>query len=69
MSDRDTKILVQEVQWVRKLLVLRLLILGCEQKQIAAALGVSNATVTRMMPKGLAKKIKAGRAGVGAEEE
>jgi DNA-binding NarL/FixJ family response regulator len=69
VNDADMKMLLQEMEWVRKLLVLQLLISGCKQTEIAAALGISNATMTRMMPKGLAKKIKAGRASVGVMEE
>lgn len=64
MNDNDMKSLLQETQWVRKLLVLQLLLSGCKQKQIAAALGVSNATMSRMVPKGFAKELIAGRAGV-----
>jgi DNA-binding NarL/FixJ family response regulator len=53
MTEVDTKTLVQEMQWVRKLLMLQALAAGYKQKQIAAALGVSEATMSRMMPKGL----------------
>lgn len=53
MSDDDLKILVQETQWVRKLLMLQVLASGYKQKHIASALGVSPATMSRMMPKGL----------------
>ena len=60
MNDADMKTLLQELEWMRKLLVLQLLMSGCKQKHIAAALGVSEATVSLMMPKGLAKKIRAG---------
>jgi predicted transcriptional regulator len=63
------KKLLQEIQWVRKLLVLQLMFSGCKQKHIAAALGVSDATLSLMMPEGLAKEIRAGRVGVGVMEE
>jgi DNA-binding NarL/FixJ family response regulator len=53
MSEDDLKTLVQETQWVRKLLTLQALAVGYKQKHIAAALGVSEATMSRMMPKGL----------------
>jgi predicted transcriptional regulator len=59
MKDDDVRTLLQEMEWVRKLLVLQLLKSGCKQKHIAAALGVSDATVSLMMPKGLAKDIRA----------
>jgi predicted XRE-type DNA-binding protein len=38
---------------VRKLLMLQVLAAGYKQKHIASALGVSPATMSRMMPKGL----------------
>jgi DNA-binding NarL/FixJ family response regulator len=53
MNDEDLKTLVQETQWVRKLLMLQVLASGYKQKHIAATLGVSPATMSRMMPKGL----------------
>lgn len=42
---------------VKMLLVLQALASGCQQKHIAAALGVSEATLSRMLPKGFAKEI------------
>jgi FixJ family two-component response regulator len=62
VNDGDMKGLLQEMQWMRKLLILQLIISGCKQKHIAAALGVSEATLSLMMPKGLIKEIKTGRA-------
>jgi hypothetical protein len=53
MNDDDLKTLIQETQWVRKLLMLQVLAAGYKQKHIASALGVSPATMSRMMPKGL----------------
>jgi hypothetical protein len=53
MNDDDLKTLVQETQWVRKLMMLQILAAGYKQKHIASALGVSPATMSRMMPKGL----------------
>jgi hypothetical protein len=53
MNDENLKTLVQETQWVRKLLMLQVLATGYKQKHIAAALGVSPATMSRMMPKGI----------------
>ena len=57
MKDEDAKTLVQEVQWMRKLLMLQALAAGYKQNQLAAVLGVSNATLSRMLPKGAAKQI------------
>ena len=65
MSD-DLKTLLQEMQWVRKLLMLQTLAAGYKQKLLAAALGVSNATMSRMMPKGLAKETGVARGTAGA---
>lgn len=42
---------------VKMLLVLQALAMGCQQKHIAAALGVSDATLSRMLPKGFAKEM------------
>jgi predicted XRE-type DNA-binding protein len=53
MNDENLKTLIQETQWVRKLLMLQVLATGYKQKHIASALGVSPATMSRMMPKGL----------------
>jgi DNA-binding transcriptional regulator LsrR (DeoR family) len=44
--------LLQEMQSVKKLLMLQLLAMGCKQRNLAALLGVSEATLSRMLPKG-----------------
>jgi hypothetical protein len=49
--------LAAELRDVKKLLILQALALGCQQKHVAAALGVSNATLSRLFPKGFAKEI------------
>jgi len=49
MEEAELKILIQETQWVRKLLMLLALSSGFKQKHIAAALCVSEATVSRML--------------------
>lgn len=61
MKDEDIKTLLQEVQWARKLLMLQALGAGYKQKDLAAILGVSDATMSRMMPKGFAKKMAMAR--------
>jgi DNA-binding Xre family transcriptional regulator len=61
MESDDVKMLLQEMQWVRKLLMLQTLAAGFKQTHLAAALGVSDATLSRMMPKGLSKKLTTGR--------
>jgi hypothetical protein len=61
MTDEGEKTLIQELQWVRKLLMLQALASGYKQKHLAAALGVSNATISRMIPKGFTKDVPTGR--------
>lgn len=61
MGNEDMKTLIQEMQWARKLLMLQVLAAGYKQKDLAAALGVSAATMSRMMPKGLVKEKANGR--------
>ncbi len=39
------------------LLIVQVMALGCQQKHVAAALGVSDATLSRMLPKGLGKEL------------
>ena len=51
------KALVTELQSVKMLLMLLALAMGCKQKHLASALGVSEATLSRMMPKGFAKEL------------
>ncbi|WP_342725654.1 hypothetical protein AAFG07_01260 [Bradyrhizobium sp. B097] len=53
----ETPELVNEVRAVKMLLILNALALGCQQKHVAAALGISDATLSRMFPKGFAKEI------------
>jgi len=55
MTNGDSKALIEEMQAVKKLLMLQLLAMGYKQKHIASALGVSEATLSRMLPKGLSK--------------
>ena len=56
---KETDELAAEVRAVKKLLILQLLRSGATQSQIAAILGVSDATMSRMLPKGTAKSAKA----------
>jgi predicted transcriptional regulator len=57
--------LATEMKSVKMLLILQLLRSGVKQSQIAAVLGVSDATMSRMLPKGTAKKVSK----VGSSEE
>lgn len=49
--------LVKEIRAVKLVLILNALALGCQQKHVALALGVSDATLSRMFPKGFANEI------------
>lgn len=46
--------LLDEMKSVKMLLILQLLGMGMKQRQIALMLGISNATMSRLLPKGLA---------------
>lgn len=52
--------LVSEMRDVKRLLILQLLENGTPQGRIASMLDISPATMSRMLPKGLAKSIKGG---------
>jgi DNA-binding transcriptional regulator LsrR (DeoR family) len=53
----DNASLADEMRSIKMLLILQALASGCQQKHIAAALGVSEPTLSRMLPKGFAKEI------------
>lgn len=55
MTDQDAKALIKEMRDVKMLLILQMLNAGVRQRQLATALGVSEATMSRMLPKGLGK--------------
>lgn len=57
MADTNIESLAEDMRAVKMLLILQALASGCQQKHIAAALGVSDATLSRMLPKGFAKEI------------
>jgi DNA-binding transcriptional regulator LsrR (DeoR family) len=57
MVPNDNGELLAEVRAVKMMLILNALAQGCQQKHVAAALGVSEATLSRMFPKGFAKEI------------
>ena len=48
--------LVQELVDIKRLLIFQLMVSGAQQAQIAAALQVDAATVSRLVPASLAKK-------------
>jgi DNA-binding transcriptional regulator LsrR (DeoR family) len=58
VTDQDAKTLIKEMRDVKMLLILQMLNSGVRQRQLATALGVSEATMSRMLPKGLGKGAK-----------
>lgn len=54
--------LLDEMRAVKRLLILQLLRQGVKQAQIAAMLGISESTMSRMLPKGLGKGMAKGGA-------
>ena len=57
MENAASESLAEEMRSAKLLLILQALALGCQQKHVAAVLGISEATLSRMLPKGLAKEI------------
>lgn len=66
MNEKDGQALLEEIRGVKMLLILQLLGQGFKQRQIASMLGVSEATMSRMLPKGLVKTAGKQTAKVGA---
>ncbi len=57
MTDVDAKALIEEMRSVKMLLILHLLAMGYKQKDIAGAINVSEATLSRMLPKGVSRDV------------
>lgn len=57
MENTTFESLTVEMRSVKMLLILQALALGCQQKHVATALGISDATLSRMFPKGFAKEM------------
>lgn len=53
MAQLPDESLLVELGAIKKLLVLQALASGYKQKHIAATLGISDATLSRMLPKGV----------------
>jgi predicted transcriptional regulator len=58
MSEPDLKLVARELHDIKMLLVLQLITADVKQGTIARFLGVSDATVSRMIPAGVSKKKK-----------
>jgi DNA-binding transcriptional regulator LsrR (DeoR family) len=61
--------LLVEIRALKKLMILQLLSQGVKQGQIATMLGVSEATMSRMLPKGIAKKLSKNTSGLAVQGE
>jgi predicted transcriptional regulator len=59
MNDALANELLNEMKSVKMLLILQLLGVGMKQRHIAMMLGISDATMSRMLPPGIAKAIEA----------
>lgn len=55
MNDTQAKALIEEMEAIKKLLILQLVGSGTKQKEIAQMLKISEATMSRMIPKGITK--------------
>ncbi|MDB5425810.1 MAG: lipoprotein [Phenylobacterium sp.] len=64
---KETDDLLSEIRAVKMLMILQLLRQGVKQSQIAAMLGVSEPTMSRMLPKGIARSVSKGATGLVAE--
>jgi DNA-binding NarL/FixJ family response regulator len=51
MNETNADAILNEMKSVKMLLILQLLAMGLKQKQIALMLGVSDATMSRLLPK------------------
>ena len=60
MNEEQAENLIAEIQAVKKLMMLQLLAAGYKQEQLAAVLEVSEATLSRMLPKGITKDLPRG---------
>ena len=69
MNDQNSKLLIKEVKDLKMLLVLQLLNSEVKQRTIAQFLGVSEATISRMLPPGASKKKSGGKPSSAKEAE
>jgi hypothetical protein len=61
MKNKTADPVVSELNAIKQLMIIGLLRDGIQQGQIASAIGVANATLSRAFPKGLIKSLKNGR--------
>lgn len=68
MPDPDLKMVAKELRDIKMLLVLQLVNAEVKQRTIAQFLGVSEATISRMVPAGASKRKRGGKGIAPAEE-
>ncbi|MBK8457831.1 MAG: helix-turn-helix domain-containing protein [Phyllobacteriaceae bacterium] len=56
MDDKKLSRIANDLDAIKKLMIFQLLEKGFSQSQLASALGVSQPTISRMLPKGGAKR-------------
>lgn len=64
MPDEKLRRTTDDMEAIKRLLILQLIHQGVKQGYIAAMLGVDEATMSRMMPKGLSATLKRERSSV-----
>lgn len=57
-ADKDISRIADELNALKKLMILQLVARGIQQAQIASTLGIAESTLSVMFPKGLLKEIK-----------
>lgn len=60
MTDKTLLRVATELEAIKRLLILQMLITGTRQKDIALMLGISEATMSRMIPRGLESRNRKG---------
>ena len=65
---KEAEELASDIRAIKMLMILQLLRAGVRQSQVAAMLGVSEATMSRMLPKGIAKSVAKGATAISAED-
>lgn len=66
---KEIENLAAEMKAVKMLMILQLIRSGVRQSQIAAMLGISEATMSRMLPKGIGKSVSKGAGAVSGGED
>lgn len=65
MASTEQEKILAELEAIKKLQILELLTKGFSQSQIALTLGTSQASISRMFPKGAIRKDRSGAVGDG----